>query len=61
MDSGENRIDVSTPELLAYWSNELGVSGFHLKKIIAKVGPRLTDVCYALGLRKWEDPRYRRR
>lgn len=52
-----NRIDASSADEVARWAAELGVSAYHLRKIICRVGPMLSDIYYALGLREWEIPR----
>lgn len=51
------RIDASRPEELAEWARVLGVSAHHLNKVVKHVGPDLTDVFHALGLRAWEIPK----
>ena len=52
------RINVDVPEELAYWSKALGVSRYHLRKIVTRVGPMVSDVYYALGLREWDFPKH---
>ena len=51
------KIDAKSPENVAAWAKELGVSAYHLRKIMARVGPELKDIYYALGLRPWELPK----
>ena len=54
---GESQIDPNSPQQLAAWAETLGVSSYHLSKVIAKVGPVLADIYHALGLRAWEIPK----
>jgi hypothetical protein len=51
------RINPASPEDVSAWAHELGVSSYHLRKIITRVGPVLTDIYHALGLRPWEIPK----
>jgi hypothetical protein len=51
------RINIDAPEELACWSKALGISSYHLRKIITRVGPMVSDVYYALGLREWDFPK----
>jgi hypothetical protein len=56
--SAGDRIDSKSPEEVAAWARELGVSAYHLRKIMARVGAELKDIYYALGLRPWEIPKH---
>jgi hypothetical protein len=51
------RINAASREEVAAWARELGVSPYHLRKVMSRVGPVLTDIYYALGLRPWEIPK----
>jgi hypothetical protein len=53
----EGRIDHKSREDVAAWAHELGVSAYHLRKIMARVGNELKDIYHALGLRPWEFPK----
>ncbi len=53
-----DRINGKSPEDVAAWASELGVSAYHLHKIMARVGPELKEIYYALGLRPWEHPKH---
>jgi hypothetical protein len=53
-----DRINAKSPEDVAAWARELGVSAYHLGKIMARVGPELKEIYYALGLRPWELPKH---
>lgn len=55
--ASDERINPEDPEDLARWAASLGVSPYHLLKIIKRVGPVVGDIYYALGLRKWEIPK----
>ena len=54
---GEDRINPKSPEEVAALARELGVSSYHLSKVISRVGPVLSDIYHALGLRAWEIPK----
>jgi hypothetical protein len=54
----DDRIDSKSPEDVAAWAKELGVSAYHLRKIMTRVGAELKDIYYALGLRPWEIPKH---
>ena len=47
----------NSAEELAALAEELGVSSYHLSKVIRRVGPVLGDIYHALGLRAWEIPK----
>jgi hypothetical protein len=49
-----DRINPASPDEIAALAKDLGVSAYHLHKVIRRVGPVLTDIYHALGLRAWE-------
>ena len=52
-----NRINPKCPDDIGRLARDLGVSPYHLSKIVNRVGPMLSDIYYALGLREWEIPK----
>jgi hypothetical protein len=51
------RVDVDSPQEIAKLAEELGVSPYHLRKVIIRTGPLLKDILHGLGFRDWEVPR----
>jgi hypothetical protein len=51
------RINPNSAEEVTALAAELGVSPYHLSKVIRRVGPVLGDIYHALGLRAWEIPK----
>jgi hypothetical protein len=49
-----DQIDPTSPDEIAALARELGVSAYHLHKVVTRVGPFRRDIYHALGLRDWE-------
>ncbi len=49
-----DRINPGSPEEITALARKLNVSAYHLHKIVTRVGPVLSDIYHALGLRDWE-------
>lgn len=56
-----DRINPKSAAEIAELAEELGVSAYHLSKVVNRVGPMLGDIYHALGLRPWDIPKNRRR
>ena len=49
-----DRINPESPDDIAALARELNISAYHLHKVVTRVGPMLSDIYHALGLRDWE-------
>jgi len=54
LPGARDRIDPASPDEIAALARELGVSAYHLHKVVTRVGPFRRDIYHALGLRDWE-------